>query len=149
MTTKSTKKLPTLAARARDMSPRKERVASPVAREVPIRSRAAPKLAPELMPRTKGPARGLRNRVCINNPLKESPPPTRMAVRAFGIRYSHMIYDQVSPDPPFKRMETTWSKGMSTEPELMFNNPESNRAIPRSTKEKRYGLVPPMLNQGV
>ena len=45
---------------------------------------ATPKLAPELIPKTYGPARGFLNNVCINNPLIESPEPTIIAVIAFG-----------------------------------------------------------------
>ena len=41
--------------------------------------RATPKLAPELIPRTNGPANGFLNRVCINRPLTASPAPTPIA----------------------------------------------------------------------
>jgi hypothetical protein len=39
-----------------------------------------PKLAPELSPKTYGPAKGFLNRVCINNPLIDSPIPTNIAM---------------------------------------------------------------------
>lgn len=55
-------------------------------KEVPIISNATPKLAPELIPKTKGPAKGLRKRVCISKPLTDNPAPTKMAVMAFGTR---------------------------------------------------------------
>ena len=46
--------------------------------------RATPKLAPEEMPNTKGPAKGFLNRVCINKPAMANPEPTKIAVIAFG-----------------------------------------------------------------
>ena len=45
---------------------------------------ATPKLAPELNPKTSGPANGFRNKVCINNPLMDKPIPTRIAAMALG-----------------------------------------------------------------
>ena len=47
-------------------------------------TKATPKLAPELIPNTNGPANGLRNNVCINNPDIPNPEPTNTAVKAFG-----------------------------------------------------------------
>ena len=47
-------------------------------------TRATPKLAPELIPKTNGPAKGFLNIVCINNPEIPKPEPTIMAVMAFG-----------------------------------------------------------------
>ncbi len=86
MTTSNTKKLPILAATAKEASFRIVNEASPVTNDAPINSNAAPRLAPELMPKTKGPASGLRKSVCINRPLKDRPPPTKIAVNAFGMR---------------------------------------------------------------
>jgi hypothetical protein len=40
-----------------------------------IKERATNKLAPEFMPKTYGPAKGLLNNVCINIPERASPPP--------------------------------------------------------------------------
>ena len=47
---------------------------------------ATPRLAPELNPKTYGPANGLRNKVCISKPLIDKPIPTKTAVIAFGKR---------------------------------------------------------------
>lgn len=47
---------------------------------------ATPKLAPELIPNTNGPANGFLNRVCINNPEIPNPEPTKIAVKALGNR---------------------------------------------------------------
>tara|TARA_R110002050_G_scaffold3935_3_gene20152 strand:- start:19605 stop:19919 length:315 start_codon:yes stop_codon:yes gene_type:complete len=86
MTANRTIKLPILDAKAKEMSFTIPRENIPVNREDPNIKRAAPKLAPELMPSTKGPAKGFLNKVCINNPLKAKPLPTNMAVNALGIR---------------------------------------------------------------
>ena len=63
-----------------------EKVENPEKSEAPIIRRAAPKLAPELIPKTKGPANGFLKSVCIKSPLSANPPPTKIAVHAFGIR---------------------------------------------------------------
>jgi len=52
----------------------------------PIIKNATPKLEPELNPKTKGPANGFLNSVCINNPETDKPIPTKMEVIAFGKR---------------------------------------------------------------
>lgn len=49
-------------------------------------SNATPRLAPEDIPNTKGPASGFLNNVCINKPLIANPDPTSIAVIAFGKR---------------------------------------------------------------
>jgi len=45
---------------------------------------ATPRLAPEEIPKTNGPANGFLKRVCINKPAIDKPEPTSMAVIAFG-----------------------------------------------------------------
>ena len=50
----------------------------------PNMTKATPKLAPELSPKTYGPANGFRNKVCISKPLTDNPIPTRIAVMALG-----------------------------------------------------------------
>ena len=45
---------------------------------------ATPMLAPPLMPKTEGPARGLRKAVCNSNPLDDNAAPANMAVNACG-----------------------------------------------------------------
>ena len=42
--------------------------------------KATPRLAPELIPSSEGPANGFRNSVCICNPLIDSPAPATKAV---------------------------------------------------------------------
>ena len=46
--------------------------------------KATPKLAPEVMPSTYGPASGFLNKVCIISPDIPNPEPTIIAVKALG-----------------------------------------------------------------
>ena len=52
--------------------------------EKPKMTKATPRLAPELIPSTYGPAIGFLKTVCICNPLNDSATPTVRAVIAFG-----------------------------------------------------------------
>lgn len=90
-TSDSTKKEPRLDAIANVISLKVEKANAPENNEVPIIKSAAPKLAPELIPSTYGPAKGFLNSVCISSPLSDSPPPTIIVVIAFGNLYSQMI----------------------------------------------------------
>lgn len=47
-------------------------------------TKATPRLAPELIPKTNGPANGFLNNVCIRSPEIPKPDPTKIAVKAFG-----------------------------------------------------------------
>ena len=95
-------------------------------------SRAAPRLAPELIPKTKGPASGFLNKVCINKPLKDKLLPANMAVKAFGILYSQIIYsqDDVDTEPP-KIADKVSSRGILTEPRLIFKTRLNTSNKPR------------------
>ena len=44
-------------------------------------TKATPRLAPELIPKTEGPAKGLRKTVCICKPLTAKPAPATKAVK--------------------------------------------------------------------
>ena len=85
-TANNTKKLPKLAAITMLHFEIKNVIKTPPKIEEPIMTKATPKLAPELIPNTKGPANGFLNNVCINNPEIPKPEPTNMAVIAFGKR---------------------------------------------------------------
>ena len=50
----------------------------------PITTKATPRLAPELIPRTSGPASGFRKIVCICSPLTLRAIPANIAANAFG-----------------------------------------------------------------
>lgn len=81
----NTKKDPRLAAIGKDhLENTAEVKRTPPKKEDPKISTATPKLAPEEMPKTKGPASGFLNRVCINKPLIDNPEPTKKAAIAFG-----------------------------------------------------------------
>lgn len=86
ITRNSTKQLPKLEAMAKEMLFIIDSDTKLYKMEAPIIRMATPKLAPELIPRTKGPANGFLNRVCIKRPLSAKPPPTSIAVMAFGKR---------------------------------------------------------------
>lgn len=58
----------------------------------PSRKIATPRLAPELMPSTYGPASGLRKRVCICRPLTARAAPASRATTAFSRRMFRIIF---------------------------------------------------------
>jgi hypothetical protein len=90
-------------------------------RDEPKISKATPKLAPEEIPNTNGPANGFLNNVCINNPEIDSPDPTKIAVIAFGILKLNKIISQLSLDVelPDKKLTISFN-GIPTEPKLIF-----------------------------
>ena len=57
---------------------------------------ATPKLAPEEIPSTKGPANGFLKSVCMSSPQIERPEPTKIAVIALGTLKSKTIVCQLS-----------------------------------------------------
>ena len=83
-TARSTKKLPKLAAITMLHLEIKAVAKNPPNKPEPKMTIATPKLAPELIPKTKGPANGFLNSVCINKPDIPKPEPTKTAVNAFG-----------------------------------------------------------------
>lgn len=84
-------------------------------------NKATPKLAPEEIPNTKGPARGFLNKVCINKPLIANPDPTKIAVIAFGNLKCRMINSQLDLElfPPSK-MSMISENGIETDPKLIL-----------------------------
>ena len=82
ITADKTKKEPKLDAIAMDQLVDSKK-AIPPKKEEPKISNATPKLAPEEIPKTKGPANGFLNNVCINKPLIDNPDPTKTAVLWF------------------------------------------------------------------
>ncbi len=85
-TAKSTRKLPKLAAITILHLEISNEVNIPPKIPEPNMTKATPRLAPELIPNTKGPARGFLKRVCINSPEIPKPDPTKIAVKALGRR---------------------------------------------------------------
>ena len=86
ITANKTKKLPKLAAITILHLEIKKLAKTPPNNPEPKITKATPKLAPELIPRTNGPANGFLNKVCINKPEMPKPEPTKMAVKALGKR---------------------------------------------------------------
>lgn len=92
--------------------------------------KATPKLAPDDIPKTKGPANGFLNNVCINKPLIPKPEPTRIAVSALGSLNWRIITSQLGFEllPPIKISKVS-EKGMDTDPilKLIKNNKISTK----------------------
>ena len=84
ITAKSTIKLPKLAAITTLHLEINNDAKTPPKIPEPKMTNATPRLAPELIPNTNGPANGFLNKVCINNPEIPRPEPTKMAVKALG-----------------------------------------------------------------
>jgi len=124
MTDINTKKLPRLAAITILHFEIIRMAKIPPKRLEPKIMRATPKLAPELMPNTKGPAKGFLNKVCISNPEIPKPEPTKIAVIAFGSLKSVMITSQVEFSILPKRLEKILLKGIFTDPKLIFTKKE-------------------------
>ncbi len=69
------------------------------------------------MPSTDGPARGLRNTVCISRPLTASPAPAIMDVSACGRRDFSTIFRHISDSSALpERIAITERAGMLTDP---------------------------------
>ena len=84
ITAESTNSEPRLAATAKPILEKAIEAKIPVNVEKLKTKKATPKLAPELIPNTKGPANGFLKRVCINRPHIDKPDPTSIAVIALG-----------------------------------------------------------------
>ena len=65
----------------------------------PTMTRAAPKAAPDEMPRVKGEARGLRSTAWDSTPPMASPPPTRAPMTTRGSRNCQKIRDSEAVAP--------------------------------------------------
>ena len=141
ITANNTRKLPKLDAIANEYEVLIN--CNPI-RELPIMSMATPRLAPELIPSTNGPASGFLKSVCINRPDMDKPHPTNMAVSAFGRRYSKMMCCQVvlEADPPPSTVSIS-SNGMDTEPNdrLSRKQPMSTMiSIPKAREYVRFKI---------
>lgn len=116
---------PAIAAMVRAISPIKPSLLKATPPKLPERSttKATPILAPELMPSTDGPAKGLRKTVCICKPLTESPAPATNAVSACGTRDFQIIFCHITDSFPVPQ-------GYSTQHEAVWKQnliPDSGR----------------------
>ena len=121
ITADKTKKAPKLAAIGKEILEIDADNKNPPKTELPKIKIATPKLAPEEIPKTKGPANGFRNNVCINKPQIDKPEPTKIAVIALGNLKFKIIISQLTlvDFPPIKVVKIS-SKGIETEPRLIF-----------------------------
>src|SRR5574344_175004 len=128
---------PTMAATVIATSPTypKRLSATPPSDDESNTTNATPSDAPLLTPKTDGPARGLRNTVCICNPLTDRPAPANKAVLVCGMREFHIILLHIvissSVYPSMGKsstIPTMASRGMDTVP--------MNRFATKSTADK-------------
>ena len=98
-------------------------------------TKATPRLAPELMPKMEGSARGLLKVVCNISPDEANAIPQSKAVTACGRRDSQTIKLQLafSTSLPVRICHTT-SAGMFTEP--------NNRLAPVNARMRRSSMIP-------
>ena len=90
-------------------------------------------LAPEEIPSTKGPAMGLRKKVCRRNPDSASAPPRIPAVMIRGRRMVHTM-SIVFSDPSRRKIARAISPTLiCTFPELMFTTVITRKATAIST----------------
>ena len=132
ITADNTKKAPKLAAIGKDHVETELVKRNPPKTEEPKIKIATPKLAPEEIPKTKGPANGFLNNVCINKPQIDNPEPTKTAVIAFGNLKFKIIVSQLSlaGKLPVKVLKISLN-GIETEPKLIF---KKNKIISKTDK---------------
>ena len=121
ITADKTKKAPKLAAIGKDQLEIEAFNKNPPKIDEPKINNATPKLAPDEIPKTKGPANGFLKSVCINKPHIDKPEPTKTAVIAFGNLNVSIIVSQLSlwGIPPINVVKMSLN-GIETEPKLMF-----------------------------
>lgn len=123
ITADSTKNEPKLAAIAIAQFEKARDKKRPPKTDDPKINSATPKLAPEEIPKTNGPANGFLNKVCINKPLMDNPEPTNNAVIAFGTLKFITIVCQLSLTVSSPRnIEKISLKGIETDPKLILVN---------------------------
>ena len=135
ITADSTKKAPKLAAIGKDQLEIEAESKNPPNAEDPKIKNATPKLAPDEIPNTKGPAKGFLNKVCINNPQIDKPEPTKIAVIAFGNLKFKIMVSQLSLGgvPPVKVLNISFN-GIETDPKLIFAKIKTINIIDKKIK---------------
>ena len=104
-------------------------------------TQATPRLAPELIPNTDGPASGFRKTVCICKPLTDSPAPATNAVNACGTRDFQMMFCQIMDSSVFPhKMFQTERKGIWTEPNSRFSKKNRNMDASITSIRSSVGL---------
>ncbi len=141
ITADKTKKAPKLAAIGKDqLEIELARKKLPKTEEPKIKI-ATPKLAPEEIPNTKGPAKGFLNKVCISKPQIDKPEPTKIAVIALGtLKFIIMVSQLSLVTLPPKRLLKISLNGIETDPKLMFKKNKSTSEIDNKKKCFVYDL---------
>lgn len=99
---------------------------------------ATPRLAPELIPKTSGPAKGFRKIVCICKPLTPKATPANTAANALGKRKSRIItFHSGCEASPVIRIFKTSLNEILTEPRKTSSR---NSTIKRKDKIKKILL---------
>ena len=112
-----TSNAPASAPNTAAKNPEKEKAPAPTVPPPANITNATPRLAPELMPRMEGSAKGLLNAVCNIKPDEANAAPQSNAVMHSGKRLSRTMKVQASfPAGCPKRMRHTSAAGMSTDP---------------------------------
>ena len=127
MIANNTKNEPILAATGKDQLENEVKKNVLPNKEAPNINKATPKLAPEEIPKTKGPANGFLKSVCINNPEIAKPEPTKTAVIAFGnLKLFTMVSQLCLEALPKKILSKISFKGIETDPKLKFNTTQKH-----------------------
>ena len=120
-----TDKEPIIAATDKAISPITPNRLNATPPKLPLNrmTKATPMLAPELIPNTEGPANGLRNTVCICNPLTAKPAPAASAIKACGKRDFQIMFCQETGSFPVPvRIFQIDCAGIATEPNNKFSS---------------------------
>lgn len=104
-------------------------------------TRATTILAPEEIPRTKGPAIGLLKNVCKRYPARERAPPSIKTAAALGSRISQRIFAMVSLAFCPASILMVFERGIWMLPIQIFKRKKSNVPIPRNIRTIRYRYV--------
>ena len=150
---KKIKAAPKLAANTNKLLPLISRLANPQIAPLPPNTninRATPKLAPELIPNTEGPASGFRNKVCICNPPTDKPAPTRIAVMALGSRIFWMMFRSTlgADSDPHKEAQTS-PKAIWTEPNKRSRIKKIKSKINKARIRPHFGPNPGQVLESV
>lgn len=120
---------PVQEAATRIQFPNPLKLSGEMVEEKPSITKATPRLAPELIPRTYGPAMGLRKTVCICNPLNDNATPTIRAVIAFGnLNFKIMVS---------KSLSVLVKMAFNTSEAFMLTEPKKISSIKKLTRINR------------
>ena len=102
---------------------------------------ATASLAPEEIPRTKGPAIGFSKNVCRRKPERARAPPSSMAISALGSLIFHRMLASFPPPCPCRSSSMTRETGILTLPIMTFSKKARRSRAARITKTAAYLLL--------